>query len=123
MRMKRSLLGLGLLAATIVLPAAQGPSLAADLAAAKTNFQTFCVKCHGKEGKGDGPSAATLKTKPRDFADCTRMAGISDDTLFKVVKNGGGANALSADMPPWNQGFEDDEIHDLVTFVRSFCKK
>ncbi len=96
---------------------------AADLAAAKSNYQTFCVKCHGADGKGDGPSAATLKTKPRDFADCARMAKESDDKLFNVIKNGGAANGLSADMTAWSQGFEDGEIHDLVAYVRTFCKK
>lgn len=96
---------------------------AADLAAAKQNYTTFCVKCHGAAGKGDGASAAPLKTKPRDFTDCNRMKTISDDTLFKVIKDGGAANNLSGDMPSWSQGFEDSEIHDLVAFVRAFCKK
>jgi mono/diheme cytochrome c family protein len=104
-------------------PAVRFAAAAEDLAAAKSNYQTFCVKCHGAGGKGDGASAATLKTKPRDFTDCARMKTLSDDTLFKVIKNGGAANALSGDMPAWSQGFEDDEIHGLVAFVRSFCKK
>ncbi len=107
----------------ILLTAAAAPAWAADLAAAKQNYTTFCVKCHGTGGKGDGASAASLKTKPRDFTDCSRMAGLSDDTLFKVIKEGGAANNLSGDMPAWSQGFEDNEIHDLVAFVRSFCKK
>jgi mono/diheme cytochrome c family protein len=111
-------------ASLIALALGVGPSATAgDLAAAKTNYQTFCVKCHGGGGKADGPAAATLKTKPRDFTDCTRMSGLSDDKLFKVIKGGGAANGLSGDMPAWNQGFEDDEIHDLVSFVRAFCKK
>ncbi len=96
---------------------------AEDLAGAQANYTTFCVRCHGGGGKGDGSSAATLKTKPRDFTDCARMKTYSDDTLFKVIKTGGGANSLSADMPAWNQGFDDDEIHSLVAFVRTFCKK
>jgi len=104
--------------ATAVLPAR-----AADLAAAKASFTTFCVKCHGDSGKGDGSAAATLKTKPRDFTDCAHMAPMTDDTLFKVMKDGGAANSLSADMPAWKDGFEDPEIKDLVAYVRSFCKK
>jgi cytochrome c oxidase cbb3-type subunit III len=97
--------------------------LAADLGGAKDNFKTFCVKCHGSSGKGDGPSAATLKTKPRDFTDCARMASISDDVMFKTIKEGGESAGLSKDMPPWKDGFEDAEIHDLVAYVRTLCKK
>lgn len=94
-----------------------------DLADAKQNYQTFCSKCHGDTGKGDGASAATLSTKPRDFADCARMAKESDEVLFKVIKDGGKANGFSADMQAWSQGFDDGEIHGLVAYVRTFCKK
>jgi cytochrome c oxidase cbb3-type subunit III len=100
-----------------------GTARATDLAAAKQNYDTFCVKCHGANGKGDGPAAATLSTKPRDYTDCARMAKESDDKLFNVIKNGGKANGLSGDMQAWSSGFDDDEIHDLVAYVRTFCKK
>ncbi len=119
--MKSGLIFLGLLATTILSFAMARPSIAEDLAGAKTNYTTFCVKCHGAEGKGNGSAAATLKTKPRDFTDCARMAKLSDDNLFNVIKNGGAANGLSADMTAWSTGFEDSEIHDLVGYVRTFC--
>ena len=41
------------------------PVAAADLAAAKKDFVRFCSKCHGTAGKGDGPQADALATKPR----------------------------------------------------------
>jgi len=107
----------------VMLACSSAGAWAADLAAAKQNYSTFCVKCHGADGKGNGSGAATLKTKPRDFADCARMAKESDDTLFKVIKNGGPSAGFSADMQSWSSGFEDDEIHGLVAFVRTFCKK
>src|SRR5208282_261740 len=99
------------------------PASHADTAAAKGNYQTFCAKCHGDGGKGNGSGAATLATKPRDFTDCARMAKESDDTLFNVIKNGGKANGFSGDMQAWNNAFEDPEIKDLVAYIRTFCKK
>jgi mono/diheme cytochrome c family protein len=96
---------------------------ATDLAAAKQNYDTFCVKCHGPGGKGDGPAAATLSTSPRNFTDCGAMAKISDDTMFNVIKNGGASAGLSKDMQAWSSGFEDPEMHDLVVYIRTFCKK
>jgi mono/diheme cytochrome c family protein len=95
---------------------------AVDLAAAQTNFKTFCVVCHGNTGKGDGPGGMTLSTKPKDFTDCERMKAISDATLFTAIKEGGPAVNLSKDMQSWKQGMDDDEIRDLVAFVRGFCK-
>jgi cytochrome c oxidase cbb3-type subunit 3 len=96
---------------------------AADLAAAKKDFVRFCAKCHGNEGKGDGPQADALTTKPRDFTDCTRMKAMSDETIFTAIKEGGEAVHLSKDMPAWKEGMDDPEIHDLVAYVRTFCKQ
>ena len=118
--MKRLISTLGVCA---IVACTLGTAGATDLAAAKQNYDTFCVKCHGANGKGDGPAAATLATKPRDYTDCARMAKESDDKLFNVIKNGGKANGLSGDMQAWSSGFDDDEIHDLVAYVRTFCKK
>jgi cytochrome c oxidase cbb3-type subunit III len=95
----------------------------ADEAAAKSNYTTFCAKCHGDTGKGNGSGAATLATKPRDFTDCARMAKESDDMLFKVIKEGGKPNGFSGDMAAWNTAFEDPEIKDLVAYIRTLCKK
>jgi cytochrome c oxidase cbb3-type subunit III len=87
-----------------------------------TEFGIYCAKCHGTGGHGDGPNASTLKTKPRDFTDCATMKKISDDTIFKAIKEGGAAVNLPNDMPPWGQAFDDGEIKQLAAYVRTFCK-
>ncbi len=95
----------------------------ADLARGSATYKELCAKCHGAEGKGDGRDAATLKTKPRDFRDCARMKKFADGDLFLAIKEGGEAAKLSADMPSYSDAMEDDEIQDLVVFVRSLCPK
>jgi mono/diheme cytochrome c family protein len=79
---------------------------AADMAAAKQNYDTFCAKCHGPHGKGDGSAGATLATHPAHFSDCAMMGKMSDETMFNVIKHGGGATGRSRDMPAWSSGFE-----------------
>lgn len=103
---------------------ASTPAAADDAALAKAqeSYQTYCKKCHGEHGKGDGPGAAMLNPKPRDFADCQNMQKRSDDELFKVISEGGEAVKMSADMQPWGGTLSEPEIHALVQFVRSFCK-
>lgn len=93
-----------------------------DLAEAKMDYQMFCVKCHGKTGQGNGPAAATLHIKPRNYTDCAKMDKITDATLFKAIKFGGKSVGLSSEMPAWGKGFDDNEIKSLIAFVRSFCK-
>ncbi len=118
----RAMASKAVLVSLVLTIVATGPVMAADLAAAKKNFGTFCSKCHGAEGKGDGTEAVTLSTKPRDFSDCAHMKAMTDETLFAAIKEGGESLKLSKDMPAWKEGMEDDEIRDLVAFVRTFCK-
>ena len=98
------------------------PSIAAA-DTAQANYKELCVKCHGVSGKGNGPEAKTLNPRPADYTDCKKMTADSDDTLFKIIKNGSLSVGRSKEMPPWKEALSDDEIHDLVKYVRSFCKK
>ncbi|CUH42775.1 MULTISPECIES: cytochrome c [Ruegeria] len=43
--------------------------------AGKTLYMQHCVSCHGVDGKGDGPAAVRLSTKP---ADLTKIAARRD---------------------------------------------
>lgn len=120
--MKRIVRGLALAVLTACFISATRLS-AADMNAAAQNYSDSCTGCHGASGHGDGKDAATLKTKPGDFANCPRMAKFSDEQLFKIIKDGGPAGGESADMSSWSKGYDDDEIRDLVAYVRQFCRK
>jgi mono/diheme cytochrome c family protein len=100
-----------------------GMQMAQAAEGAASTYSSLCASCHGAKGKGDGPAAAALNPKPRDFADCKAMAKIPDDTLFKAIKGGGQSVGLSAMMPPWGGSLTDKQIHSMVEYVRSFCKK
>jgi mono/diheme cytochrome c family protein len=104
-----------------LLLAATGPCVAQDLAAAKGKFDSLCVKCHGVSAKGDGPAAATLVTKPGDLTDCTKMREVTDDTLFKIIREGGSVAGFDQAMQGFSEGLSDDEIRGLVAYIRNFC--
>ncbi len=119
----RIFLGVAALVCAIVLAASVPRATAAeDAVNPSTDYMIYCAKCHGTDGKGDGPNASTLKTRPRDFADCAVMKKISDATMFEAIKDGGGSVHVSAEMPPWGQAFDDNEIKQLIAYVRKFCK-
>jgi mono/diheme cytochrome c family protein len=90
---------------------------------AASNYSSLCSSCHGPGGKGNGPAAAALNPKPRDFSDCKVMAKDTDDMLFKAIKGGGQSIGRSAMMVSWGGALTDEQIHDLVSYVRAFCKK
>ncbi len=38
-------------------------------------FRTYCAQCHGRDAKGDGPVAPSLKTKPPDLTVLSKTHG------------------------------------------------
>ena len=97
-----------------------------NLAAADTAanlFAELCSVCHGLGGKGDGPSAAGLYPKPADFTNCSVMAVDSDEVLFRIIKGGGQSIGRSTVMPSWGDALSDQQIRELLRYVRSLCKK
>ena len=112
-------LGVAALAAVIIMGVLPRPAAAQSAAML---FTMFCARCHGATGHGDGDDAASLSTKPQDFHDCAAMAKKPDDQLFNAVKGGGTSVGLPSDMPAWGTGLNDQQIHDLVAYVRGFCK-
>jgi mono/diheme cytochrome c family protein len=66
---------------------------------AATLLSDRCAVCHGDEGKGDGPGAANLDPKPKDFHNAKWQKSVSDPTLTKAIIEGGAAVGLSKAMP------------------------
>ena len=97
------------------------PMLAAE--ATPELFRELCSVCHGVGGKGDGPSAQGLEPKPADFTNCKVMAKDSDNVLFKIIKGGGQSAGRSTVMPAWGDSLSDQQIRDLLKFIRGLCKK
>lgn len=87
------------------------------------NFQSYCMPCHGAEGKGDGMLAESLDVKPRTLSDPAFTGAKPDDHLFKVVKEGGAAVGLTENMPPFFDQLSDEEIANVVVYLRkTICK-
>ncbi|HSQ63606.1 MAG TPA: c-type cytochrome, partial [Polyangiaceae bacterium] len=91
---------------------------------AKDLFKTRCVPCHGDQGKGNGPGAAALNPKPRNYTDATWQASVTDEQLKKTIVGGGAAVGKSPNMPanPDLEG-KDAELNGLVAIIRGFKGK
>lgn len=88
----------------------------------KALFARQCASCHGSGGKGDGAAAAALNPKPTNLTDKTYMAGLKDEQLIEVIKKGGGAVGKSPLMPPFGAALKDQDVRDVVAFLRSLAK-
>lgn len=102
--------------APVAAPAAEDPAHEA-----RNLFKTRCVVCHGEDGKGDGPGAAALNPKPRNYTDAAWQASVTDEQIHKTIVFGGAAVGKSPNMPG-NPDLESKPavVDELVKRVRSF---
>ena len=102
---------------------AQAPATKGDPAKGKEKFELICASCHGPGGKGDGPAAAALDPKPRDLSDPAYVSTLTDEHIFKTVKEGGASVGKSPLMPAWGGTLTDDDIWNVLAYVRQdICK-
>ncbi len=110
--MKKSI-GIALLAFWALSGMKEGNSQPGDIA---QKFKTLCAPCHGEKGKGDGPAAGAMTPPPRDFTKASWQKKMSDEDIFKVIKEGKGM------MPAWKNALSDEEIRAMVKYIRAFGK-
>lgn len=92
-----------------------------DAKAGKEKYDTLCFVCHGTSGKGDGVAAAGLPVKPRNHTNGDYMNAQSNQRLFDVIKKGGPAVGLDKNMPPWGGSLSDQEIKNIIAYIRSLA--
>lgn len=112
----------GLVLASVFMVA--GNAAAADGESAKRavrNYDTYCVQCHGINRNGRGINSRDMSVQPRDHSDAKGMGGIPDEEIFRVIKEGGLAVNKSVLMPAWGNVMSDDEIKELVAYLRQVC--
>jgi len=86
-------------------------------------FGQLCQTCHGPNGDGNGPVAASLPVKPRNYTDPAWQASVTDDQIKDIIVKGGAAVGKSAMMPgnP-NLATDPDELNGLVKIIRGYKK-
>lgn len=84
-------------------------------------YNTYCTQCHGLERNGKGVNTVGLSVQPRDHSDKVSMSSIPLDEMTKAIKEGGASVNKSALMPPWGSVLTDEQIADLVSYLRKVC--
>ncbi len=110
-------------AAIVTAPAI--PAAAAPAAAeAQKLFGERCSPCHGPSGLGDGPAAAALNPRPRNYTDKAWQASVTDEQIKKTIVYGGAAVGKSPIMPASpDLDSKPEVVAGLVRIVRGFSAK
>ena len=84
-----------------------------DNAATSATFRTKCAMCHGPDGAGStvGKSMNVPDLRSPD------VQKVPDAQLVQIISDGKGG------MPPFKSSLSEDQIHSLVSYVRSLHQK
>jgi mono/diheme cytochrome c family protein len=93
-----------------------GVSRAADV---KENWEKNCQKCHGADGKGNTKMGRQSGVK--DYTDPKVQEEMKDDSAIKTIKEGIVEKGKKK-MDPYGEKFTDEEIKDLIAYMRAFKK-
>src|SRR5581483_1691015 len=112
------LLGVGLFVDAVngtVNANANAPTNLARATPGQLVYQQNCQVCHGEKGRGDGPGAASLPTKPFDLT--IHFFQHDEAYHFQTILNGRGY------MPSFGPRLSQDQIVDVVAYVRLLAQQ
>ena len=95
--------------------------LRGDPARGQALHQEHCAACHGLSGAAD-VVVMHMDETPRDQSDPVYMKSLPDEYLYLAICKGGAAVGRSYVMSPWGDFFSDQEIRDLIAWIRTFSK-
>jgi copper transport protein len=92
------------------------PPDSASIARGREIYEQQCVSCHGLNGRGDGPLAASLRPRPADFR-VHMAAGHTDGELFAWLSKGVPGTA----MPSFEGQISETDRWHIINFIRGFA--
>jgi mono/diheme cytochrome c family protein len=78
-------------------------------------FANYCVTCHGINADGNGRAARLYNPRPANL----RNSDKNDDYLGLIIRRGGAGLSRSEFMPAWDAELTNEQINDLVSYLRS----
>lgn len=92
--------------------------------AGKTIFDQACAVCHGTNGEGDGPIAATLKDykgrpiRPANLTQRPLMRSNTPRAMYRTIVTG----LNGTPMPSFEESYKPKQVWSLVYYLESIVK-
>ena len=118
-------LSTAVLTMTQAMPVCSADGAAASRGVAKhgaADYATYCAPCHGARGDGRGPMAALLDPKPARHSDAAYMRALSNEYMFRLIREGGRAAGKSPMMAAWRGVLSKQQTWDLIAYIRSLAE-
>lgn len=78
-------------------------------------YTNYCVTCHGINADGNGRAARLYTPRPANL----RTTDKNDAYIELIIRKGGEAIGRSGKMPPWEEELTNEQVRDLVAYIRS----
>lgn len=78
-------------------------------------FANYCVTCHGINADGNGRAARLYNPRPANL----RTSDKNDAYFGLIIRKGGAMLGRSEFMPTWEAELTNEQIGDLVAYLRS----
>jgi len=78
-------------------------------------FKTNCILCHGLKADGKGRAAKLYNPPPANLTKSDK----NDDYKRMIITLGGAAMGRSEFMPTWSEQLSEQEIEDVVAYLRT----
>ena len=98
----------------IAITVATSPAAGQDVAAGAGVFKEKCVTCHGPDGSGNTAVGKSLKVADLRSSE---VQSKSDAELTQSISDG------KNNMPGFKGNITDDEIHAVLSYVRTLAAK
>ncbi|MFK7928600.1 MAG: cytochrome c [Myxococcota bacterium] len=82
---------------------------AGNAAKGKVVYETYCIACHGPEGRGGSGLASSLRVNPSPVDQ-------SDAVLVKVIRQG--VTGPNGQMPGWADVIDEQSAADTIAYLR-----
>jgi mono/diheme cytochrome c family protein len=106
--------------ATALIGSASSSAWTEEVDAGKIEYLSACAACHGADGKGSGPLAAELKTKPADLTTLAKKNG-GVFPLNAVYETIDGRKPIGShgtrEMPIWGRRFAPSPFSSNQSFM------
>jgi mono/diheme cytochrome c family protein len=93
-----------------------------DLEEGQEIYTQACAACHGDDGRGQVTGLGFRVPLP-DFTWCAFNSEEADRDWQTIVAEGGPAAGRSDIMPAFREAMTEDQIRQVVAYLRTFCRE
>lgn len=87
----------------------------------KELYVAACASCHGHDGRGT-PEGTAITVPLPDLRDCRIVTAEATGNWVALTAHGGPALGLSSQMPGFEDSLTDEQILEVLTYLRGFCR-